>query len=267
MQRAHRQTRTIAQSSRKRPGGRRAAFRAADGVAALAGQCFPGWSLPRGFCSNDDVYRADLERIWRRGWLFAGHTCEIPHEGDFFTLEVDADSLIVIRGEDGAVRGLHNVCRHRGSLICNEPAGRSRKLVCPYHQWTYGLDGKLLACRGMPDDLDKSQFGLKRVHVRELDGLIYLSLNDVPPDFEPFNRLVSPLVRPQGFAASKVAKVVDYLVKANWKLVWENNRECYHCNTSRRTSTITTPTTPRPAFRRSSPPPCGAAKKNALPPA
>src|SRR4029077_9591690 len=71
---------------------------------------------------------------------------------------------------------------------------------------------------------------LKAFHVRELDGLIYLSLNDVPPDFEPMSRLISPLARPQGFARSKVAKAMTYLVKANWKLVWENNRECYHCN-------------------------------------
>src|SRR5437867_11445392 len=199
-------------------------------IEALIARCRPGWSLPREFYSDEPVYRADINRIWRRGWLFAGHACEIPKPGDYFTLEVDTDSIIVIRGEDGAIRGLHNVCRHRGSLICTKPAGHYKRLVCPYHQWTYGLDGSLLACRGMPDDLDKPQFHLKKVHVQEVDGLIYLSLADAPPEFEQASQLISSFAGPQGFPRAKVAKAVDYLVKANWKLIWENNRECYHCN-------------------------------------
>ena len=79
-------------------------------------------------------------------------------------------------------------------------------------------------------DLDKSQFGLKKVHVREAGGLIYLSLAANPPSFDPARELLAPLARPQGLDRAKVAKAVDYLVKANWKLVLENNRECYHCN-------------------------------------
>jgi Rieske 2Fe-2S family protein len=211
--------------------GRPVAFApSTDKIAALTAEHRPGWSLPGAFYSDETVYRADLERIWREGWLFAGHRCEIPKPGDYFTLELDADPLVIVRGEDGTVQGFHNVCRHRGSLVCTEPSGHSKKLVCPYHQWTYALDGRLLACRGMHEDLDKSQFSLKPIHVREIEGLIYLSLADSPSDFEPASRLLSPLVRPQGFSQAKVAKAVTYLVKANWKLVWENNRECYHCN-------------------------------------
>lgn len=222
--------RTSARLKRAKP-DRTAAFApSTDKITALAAECRPGWSLPGAFYSDDAIYRADLERIWRQGWLFAGHTCEIPKSGDYFTLQVDADPVIVIRGEEGTIRGFHNVCRHRGSLICTEPAGHSTRLVCPYHQWTYGLDGNLLACRGMPEGFDKSQFHLKELHVRELDGLLYLSLAGAPPDFEPANQLISSLARPQGFPRAKVARAVDYLVKANWKLIWENNRECYHCN-------------------------------------
>jgi Rieske 2Fe-2S family protein len=172
-----------------------------------------------------------VARIWRAGWLFAGHACEIPKPGDYFTLAVDTDPIIVVRGEDGTIQGLHNVCRHRGSVICEDSAGHAaRRLVCPYHQWTYGLDGRLLACRGMPDDLDKSQFSLSRVHTREAEGLIFISLAENPPAFESAFELLSPLLKPQGFRRAKVAKAVDYVVEANWKLVWENNRECYHCN-------------------------------------
>jgi glycine betaine catabolism A len=201
-----------------------------ESTDTLIASCRPGWSLPGPFYSDEGIYRADLDRIWRRGWLFAGHTCEIPRPGDYFLVEVDTDSVIVIRSEDGAIRAMHNVCRHRGSLICSEPAGHVHRLVCPYHQWTYRLNGELIACRGMQEDLDKSQFALRRVQLEEIDGLIYISLADKPLPFSAAREAMGPLAHPQGFAGAKVARAVDYLVKANWKLVWENNRECYHCN-------------------------------------
>jgi glycine betaine monooxygenase A len=199
-------------------------------IEALVGNCQPGWSLPREFYADEEVYRADVETVWRRGWLLVGHSCEIRKPGDYFTFQVDADSIIVIRDDEGRIRGLHNVCRHRGSVVCTEAAGHVTRLVCPYHQWAYGLDGRLIACRGMQSDVDKSQLGLHQVHAREVEGLIYISLAKEPPAFEPAEGTLAPLLKPQGFRRAKVAKAIDYLVKANWKLVWENNRECYHCN-------------------------------------
>jgi glycine betaine catabolism A len=192
--------------------------------------CRPGWSLPGGFYRDEAIYRLDLERVWRTGWLFAGHACEIPKPGDYFAIEVDTDSIIVIRGESGTIHALHNVCRHRGSIVCSEARGHVTRLVCPYHQWTYGLDGTLLACRGMQSDLDKSKLGLHRVQAREVGGLIFISLAKEPIAFESAQSALEPLLKPQGLNRGKLAKVVDYLVNANWKLVWENNRECYHCN-------------------------------------
>ncbi len=189
-----------------------------------------GWTLPQRYFGDAEIYRCDLDRIWRTGWLFAGHTCEIPKPGDYFVVEVDADSIVVVRARDGAIHAMHNVCRHRGSLICDGPAGHVGKFVCPYHQWTYDLDGSLLACRGMQPDLKLSDFPLKRVQARDVGGLIFISLSDAPLPFEPAAECLGPLLAPQGFGTAKVAKAVDYLVKANWKIVWENNRECYHCN-------------------------------------
>jgi Rieske 2Fe-2S family protein len=190
----------------------------------------PGYGLPGEFYSSEAVYRAELERIWRRGWLFVAHTCEIPAPGDYLTFCVDADSLIVIRDDDGSIKALWNVCRHRGTQICSEPQGKVGRLVCPYHQWAYGRDGSLVSCRGMQEDLDKSQLGLLRAPVRELAGMIFVSLADNPPDFDAAAVAVGPVLRPQGLDRAKVAKIVDYEVAANWKIVWENNRECYHCN-------------------------------------
>ncbi|MCI0745792.1 MAG: aromatic ring-hydroxylating dioxygenase subunit alpha [Verrucomicrobia subdivision 3 bacterium] len=196
----------------------------------ILANCRSGWSLPREFYCDEEIYRLDVERIWRHGWLFAGHSCEVPQAGDYIAFWIDSDSIIVIRGEDGLVRAFHNLCRHRGSLICADARGRASRLVCPYHQWTYAIDGKLLACRGMPDDLDKTQLGLHPVHAREIEGLIYVSLAPEPPDFEPAQMLLGPILKPQGLTRAKVAKSIDYEIEANWKLVWENNRECYHCN-------------------------------------
>jgi len=225
-----RNARGFGRNSARSKRGNSAASRSKDRVAALATEFRPGWSLPGAFYSDDEVYRADLERIWRAGWLFAGHGCEIPKAGDYFTLEVGSDSIAIVRGSEGVIRGFYNVCRHRGSLVCTEAAGHAKKLICPYHQWTYGLDGQLVACRGMGDDFDKSQFSLKQVAVQEFEGLIYFSLAKNPWDIERPREVISTLARAQGFANAKVAKSVDYLVKANWKLIWENNSECYHCN-------------------------------------
>jgi len=199
-------------------------------LSALITSARPGWSLPGEFYRDDDIYRQDLKSVWRSGWLFAGHTCEIPRVGDYFTVQIDADSIIVLRSGPDRFHALHNVCRHRGSQICDDKSGHAGRLVCPYHQWAYGLDGTLLACRGMHDDLDRSTLGLHPVAIEELEGLLFISLATTPMPFAAARAAWAPLLKPQGFRRARVAKAVDYLVHANWKLVWENNRECYHCN-------------------------------------
>jgi Rieske 2Fe-2S family protein len=203
----------------------------AAGVQSLLDRQPTGHSLLAPFYSNEDVYQLDLERIWRRGWLFAAHSCEIAAPGDYVVLDVDSDQIIIVRDEQGRAQALHNVCRHRGSLVATRSCGHlNKRLVCPYHQWSYGLDGRLLHAPGMQDGLDKAQLGLRPAYVNEVEGLIYISLANTPPSFERARTILASLTKPQGLLRAKVAKSVDYLVKANWKLVWENNRECYHCN-------------------------------------
>lgn len=199
-------------------------------IDALIASRPPNHSLPGGFYSEELVYRYELEAIWRRGWLFVGHTCEIPQPGDYVTFAVGDDSLIVNRGDDGKINALWNFCRHRGTRICNAPSGRAGRLVCPYHQWTYARDGSLVSCRGMHEEIKKGELGLLRAAVRQVAGLIYVSLAENPPDFDAAAEVIDCVARPQGLERAKVAKIVDYEVDANWKIVWENNRECYHCN-------------------------------------
>jgi phenylpropionate dioxygenase-like ring-hydroxylating dioxygenase large terminal subunit len=189
-----------------------------------------GYALPRSFYHDSVLYEYELERIWRCGWVFAGYTCQIPQPGDFFTFSIDTDSIIVMRDDEGYVRAFHNVCTHRGTLLYQEETGSVRAIICPYHQWTFSRRGDLLSCYGMQDDIDKDKLGLQTVQVEICGGLIFVSFSMSPPPFEPARQIMAPFARPQGFERAKVAKMIDYEIHANWKLVWENNRECYHCN-------------------------------------
>lgn len=189
----------------------------------------PGWSLPQEFYTEADFFALDMERIFRRFWLYAGHESNIPVPGDYFTWQIGDDSLIIIRRSDGEVSALFNTCRHRGSVICTEQTGRAKKLVCPYHQWVYDTDGTLLNARLMSEDFDKTGFGLRRAQVRTLEGLIFVCLSDDPPAFEPFSREVSARLALHELRHVRICHSREYLVRANWKLVEENSRECYHC--------------------------------------
>ena len=188
-----------------------------------------GHSLPGRFYRDELVFRADLEAIWQREWLFAGHSCEVARSGDYFTWQVGDDPLIITRDEQGELHALFNVCRHRGTLLCESPAGQQRRFICPYHQWTYAPDGSLVSCRGM-HDVDRASLGLLRAQLRELSGLIFVSLAERPPPFTEAAERLLPMIAAQGLERARVARQIDYEVQANWKLVWENNRECYHCN-------------------------------------
>jgi stachydrine N-demethylase len=186
-------------------------------------------SLARAFYCDDDVFQVDMEHIWRRQWLFAIPACEIPKSGDYVTYDVGHHSVILVRGSDGVIRAFHNSCRHRGSVLCKTKKGRGPKLVCPYHQWTYELDGRLLWARDMGADFDASKHGLKPVQCRTNAGLVYICLSDDAPEFETFATVAARYLAPHDLTNSKVAFESTIVENGNWKLVWENNRECYHC--------------------------------------
>jgi glycine betaine catabolism A len=188
-----------------------------------------GHGLPRDCYQSEALYAAELRTVWHGGWVFAGFEIEVPKPGDYLTLEIGASPVLVLRGDDGVVRAFHNVCRHRGTQLCREERGHVRAVVCPYHAWSYGRSGELRSCNGMDADRDKSQLGLKPLHVAAVAGLIYVSLAQTPPDVDGLRRDFAAAAAPQGFERARIAHVVDYEVDANWKLVWENNRECLHC--------------------------------------
>jgi Phenylpropionate dioxygenase and related ring-hydroxylating dioxygenases, large terminal subunit len=189
-----------------------------------------GYSLPRPFYNAPDFYRLDLELIWYREWLFVGHECEIAKPGSYFTVQVGDYPVVVVRGRDGIIRALHNSCRHRGSRVCTGRKGTAARLVCPYHQWTYDLDGSLLFAREMGEAFCKEDFSMKPVACESVAGYIFICLAEEPADFTPFRETMEPYFAPHNLAETKVAHEATIIEKGNWKLVWENNRECYHCS-------------------------------------
>nr|WP_244997757.1 aromatic ring-hydroxylating dioxygenase subunit alpha [Pseudomonas viridiflava] len=180
--------------------------------------------------SHPDVYQQDLDQLWHKDWIFAGHTFEIEKQGQYISLQIGEYPVAVVRGADGQIRALHNSCRHRGSKVCPEAKGKVAKLVCPYHKWTFELDGRLLFAGNMGDDFDKSEYGLKPVHCEIVESYIYVCVATIAPDFSVFKNAVTPFLAPHILDDCKVAFESNLIEKGNWKLVFENNRECYHCD-------------------------------------
>lgn len=189
----------------------------------------PDYSLPQPFYNDPHFHQLDMEYIFRRDWLFAGLACEIPKPGNYFTMDVGTDSIIVVRDKTNRIHALFNSCRHRGSKVCLNEKGSAAKLVCPYHQWTYELDGKLLFAGNMGEGFDASQFSLKPAHCEVVEGYIYVCLAEQAPDFSEFRNDVAAYMAPHQIDNCKVAFESTLIEQANWKLVIENNRECYHC--------------------------------------
>jgi len=186
-------------------------------------------TLPQELYCSEAVFQADLKNIFYRRWLFVGHACEISRVGDFFTYDVGQHSVIILRGRDQQIRALHNVCRHRGSRLCEEQSGRAPNLVCPYHQWIYALDGTLTNAKDMGENFNPDDHSLKSAHCQVIGGNIFICLAETTPDFSGFASLLEKYSAPQGFERAKVAHQSRIIEKGNWKLTWENWAECYHC--------------------------------------
>ena len=202
----------------------------ADLMRRLAANTRVGYSFDREFYTSDAVFEADMDQIVSRKWLLAGHVSRIPDKGDYFLFRVGAEQIIVIREHATSIRAFFNVCRHRGSTICQAESGNAKKLICPYHAWTYGLNGALQGARLMPEDFDKAENGLFVCHIRVFHGLIFINMSeDKPVDFaETFGEL-SSILDYHGIADARIAHAGSYPTTANWKLVIENFFECYHC--------------------------------------
>jgi len=189
----------------------------------------PGWSLAGAFYKDENIFKLEVEKIFARRWLFVGHVSQVPESGDYFTYSIIDESIIITRDESGELRAFHNVCRHRGARVCTQTSGHSSCFICSYHQWVYGLDGSLVASRFTGPDFKGAKFGLQAVAVRLVEGLIFICLGDYPPDCHEIDSDLRAHLRLHDLATAKICSTRRYMVRANWKLIDENARECYHC--------------------------------------
>ncbi len=198
-------------------------------IEALLQDRQPGHSLPQRLYNDPDVFEFDLLAVFARSWIFAGFEADVREPGSFMSFVVGRSPVLVVRGQDGVLRGFHNTCRHRGAELCPVGSGRKMRLVCPYHQWVYSLSGELLSARHMPAEFDPGLYELRPIHVEAVAGSLYVCLAENAPEFGPFRADLEPMLAPHNLLDGKVAFECTLVERGNWKLVMENGRECYHC--------------------------------------
>jgi len=183
-----------------------------------------------------EVFEIEAERVFARNWFYAGRAEGLDEPGDFVTVDVAGESVIVVRAADGGLHGFYNVCRHRGSRLCDDAAGRMKGAIkCPYHAWAYSLDGRLIGTPNVgKDEIDRDQLGLWPVAVEVWQGFLFVHLDadprplaewladqhDQPLRFERF-----------GLGDLRIGRRTVVEVAANWKILIENYNECLHCPT------------------------------------
>ena len=189
-------------------------------------------TLPGRYYTDPAVYAAEQERIFGRSWVCVGRAEEAAEPGAYVLAEVAGESLIIVRDGEGRLHAHYNVCRHRGTRMCEAPRGRFGETIqCPYHAWTYALDGRLVAARHMQGTpgFDKADWPLRGAAVAEWEGFIFVNLAAEP---EPFADTFAPMLgrfAAWGLPGLRRGAQIVYDVAANWKLVVENYSECYHC--------------------------------------
>ena len=192
----------------------------------------PAATLDGRYYTSTEVFAREAERIFSGTWIAAGRADALPQAGDYALREVAGESLILVRGRDERLRAFFNVCRHSGTRLSEAASGRfSSGIQCPYHAWTYGLDGALLGAPHMADVpwFDKSEHPLREAPIAEWEGFVFVHLGERP---EPLDALLRPLLgrfAPFRLPALTTVRRIEYDVRANWKLIFQNFSECYHC--------------------------------------
>jgi glycine betaine catabolism A len=193
------------------------------------------------YYTDPGILATEFERIFEREWYYVGRADQIPAPGRFIRRRVGRETVLLVRGRDQAIRGFLNVCPHRGAQLCLTDSGEVGKTIrCPYHAWTYGLDGELVAAPNWRalDGIDRSHYRLRQVRVSTWEGLIWVSLAPQPQSLEDQLRpqIEDRLGDYRKFERYQlreltVGATTEYDVAANWKLIYENFQECYHCRT------------------------------------
>lgn len=190
--------------------------------------------LGRDYYVSELIFAREIERVFLRQWMFLGHVSEIPEPGDYIRHDLLGESVLVVRLADGAVAGHLNVCRHRGHSVCQGERGKAKSFACPYHHWTYEIDGKLKRAPGFTDGegMRFADYGLKSVRIEVWNGFIFGWFGDTPA-----SSLAQCFGRNEAMERLDTANLKEihrerYDIAANWKVLLENYLECYHCHGS-----------------------------------
>jgi phenylpropionate dioxygenase-like ring-hydroxylating dioxygenase large terminal subunit len=195
---------------------------------ALAG----AHTLPGRYFTSPEIFALESEKIFQQRWLCVGRESQIARPGDYFLQQVGSESIIILRDRSDRVRAFYNVCRHRGTRLCEDHRGQfSGTIQCPYHAWTYTLDGRLIGAPSADtiEDFDKADWPLHQVAIASWEGFLFINLADDP---EPFEEAYAPLTgRFSRFNLPSLTayRRIDYQLACNWKFVVQNYSECYHC--------------------------------------
>ena len=189
----------------------------------------PGYTLDQCFYTDPDIFQLDMKTFFLNHWVFVGHVSRIPNIGDYFLFETGNESIIIIKGKNNDIFAHHNVCRHRGSRICLDKSGNKKLLVCPYHAWSYNLNGSIQSARLMPESFNPDLWGLQKCNLKIFEGLIFINFSENPDNFEEFIKPTKPFIELHDLSNAKIAHRAIYPTYGNWKLTLDNFHECYHC--------------------------------------
>jgi glycine betaine catabolism A len=202
-------------------------------------------TLPSAWYRDERIFKLEKERIFAREWLCVGREEEVAAPGDYKLLDVVGESILLVRNRQGTLRAFYNVCRHRGAQLCRVAGAAAtpgmavqggvtagRNIVCPYHQWTYDLDGRLIAAPHMAGTpgFDKASISLYPVAVETWGGFVFLHLtpHEARPLLSQLGEIAARTAR-YPLSALRIGHSIRYEVAANWKAICENYNECYHC--------------------------------------
>ncbi|ARN74679.1 aromatic ring-hydroxylating oxygenase subunit alpha [Oceanicoccus sagamiensis] len=205
-----------------------------DKIAGYNGLTQTEATLPAAYYLDAAHYERELAAIWYRNWVYVCRADELQQPRAFRTLEIGSQNILVLRDDQGELQAFHNTCRHRGSILCTETEGtlRSRSLVCPYHSWSYSLQGELqrTPSKHTPDDFNKADYPLYDVAVIDWQGFVFVNLegsNAIP--FEQSLQEDNANLDNWPLAELKLGHVYKKTMDCNWKIFWENFNECLHC--------------------------------------
>ena len=187
--------------------------------------------MPQRYFISPEVFAKEQEKVFSSQWVLVGHQSQIAKAGDYFVAGSGRRKSDYCARSKGEVRGFYNVCRHRGTRLCEEPTGHSSTIQCPYHAWTYGLDGRLVGAPHMDkvQGFDKAEHSLHAIKLALWEGFIFVNLADEPTPLEEVFAPLAGKFSHWNLPKLRSAKRIEYDVRANWKLIFENYSECYHC--------------------------------------